>query len=510
MATAMPYSRRLRQLAQSTPDATALILESADLPSQLNYREYDAATDRTAAGLAARGVDKQSAVILVSPNSTAAVLASSGAWRLGAFVAPISFKSSQADLNAAVDNVSAAGLRPWVLSDHVRPEAGTASHLGLESIHDFPDAGPVADGDPFPARAIPSGGTTGRAKLIVDRTPWGHYPDTGIAAVLGEMGWHEARSVLVYSPLYHNVGQTLTHLGLMGGKKVVLMDRFDAARVPAIIARHRVEFFFAVPTHIHRLLALQTLDRDAFSSVRSMYHAGAYCAPDLKRRWLEFLGPERVWELYGATDGPAFTLIRGDEWLAHPGSVGKPRESEITILDENHHAVPAGEVGSIYMKSAFADADEPGFAYLGDAMPHPTDDGYRTVGDMGWLDDAGYLHIADRRTDMIISGGANVFPAEVEAALCRHPGVAEVAVVGIPDAEWGRRVHAVIVPTNSSPSPEDLNAFMADELVAYKKPRSYEFRSSLMYTDVDKLDRKALTEDCCDKLRRVNSKLESR
>ena len=495
--TFVPYSKRIRQLAESQPQKEALVVHTPETRETYTYGEYNEKTDAFACAMKDEGVDGESGVIIVSPNSSAAVIASSAVWRLGAFTAPVSFKSAQADLDATIANMREAKPKVFVLSDHVAASAG-AKTISLEALHAAEPSLAVPDYDPRPARAIPSGGTTGRPKLIVDSTPWGYRSGAAITKVLDAFGWSEADRKLVYSPLYHNVGQTLTHLALARGNTAVLMDKFDAARAKTIIENERIEFFFAVPTHMQRFLELPDLNPAAFRTVKSMYHAGAFCSEALKEKWIALLGPERVWELFGATDGTGSAIIGGREWLEHKGSVGRAFSSEIIILDDDLNPAPAGEIGQIYMKAHGAAPDDPGFRYLGAETPKPTPDGFRTVGDMGWLDTDGYLYIADRRTDMIITGGANVFPAEVETALRRHPAVREAAVVGLPDEKWGRRVHAVIVAVDSASAPtrEDLDNFMSNEIVGYKKPKTYEFRESLLYTDVDKIDRRRIAEQC--------------
>jgi bile acid-coenzyme A ligase len=194
------------------------------------------------------------------------------------------------------------------------------------------------------------------------------------------------------------------------------------------------------------------------------------------------------------TEGIGLCAIRGDEWLAHPGSVGRGfRGTEIKILDGDGTELPAGEVGEIYMRSPSSGM----FHYLGGAaLPPRTVDGFSTGGDLGWLEPEGYLHIVDRRVDIIITGGANVFPAEVETALIDHPDIADVVVVGLQDPEWGRRVHAIIEPADQEhpPSVDDVRAFAKDRLAAYKVPKTVEFVEAIPRTEATKVSRAALVD----------------
>src|SRR5919205_4395621 len=197
---------------------------------------------------------------------------------------------------------------------------------------------------------------------------------------------------------------------------------------------------------MRRLAMLPDFAERDFSSFEAMHSSAAVCPIWLKQAWIDKLGAEQVYEVYGSAEGIGATIIRGDEWLEHRGSVGRSPTCEIRILDEEGRTLPPGEVGEIYFRRL--DGSTPTFSYVGAEPPKTTADGFASLGDLGWLDEDGYLYIADRRVDMIVSGGANVYPAEVEAALSEHPALADVAVIGVPDEEWGRRVHAVVQPAN--------------------------------------------------------------
>jgi bile acid-coenzyme A ligase len=195
---------------------------------------------------------------------------------------------------------------------------------------------------------------------------------------------------------------------------------------------------------------------------------------------------------YGMTEGLGLTALRGDEWLAHEGSVGRGyRNTEVRILAADGRDAPLGEIGEIYLRSPTYG----GSHYLGDAPPmRGTDDGFYTVGDLGYLDADGYLYLVDRRVDVIITGGANVFPSEVEAALIDHPQIADVVVIGLQDQEWGRRVHAIVAPLDASspPSADDVIAFAKARLAPYKVPKSVEFLDAIPRSEATKVNRGAL------------------
>jgi long-chain acyl-CoA synthetase len=263
------------------------------------------------------------------------------------------------------------------------------------------------------------------------------------------------------------------------GATVVVMPRFDAAAALQLIERHRVTTSFMVPTHFTRMLLLdpEELRRCDVSSVRLIMHSAAPCPPHVKRGIMAVFPPGTVTEFYGASEC-AFTRITAEDWLRRPGSVGTPWPGhQVKVLDEAGHAVPAGEVGLIYVHGPSLN-----FRYRGadDKTRQAFRDGFFTAGDLGYLDGDGYLFIADRRTDLIISGGANVYPAEVEGVIAQHPKVADVAVVGIPDQDMGKSVLAVVeLRRGESASAEEIISFARRDLAHYKCPSRVEFVAEL-------------------------------
>jgi long-chain acyl-CoA synthetase len=264
------------------------------------------------------------------------------------------------------------------------------------------------------------------------------------------------------------------------GATVVVMKRFEPEECLRLIARERVTTSSMVPAHFIRLLEVppEVRARHDLSSVRKIMHAAAPCPPDVKRRIMQLFPPDSVWEFYGATEGPG-TIISPSEWLARPGSVGRPWPGiTVKILDDDGRELPAGEVGTIYLSSIGSRK----FSYHN--APEKTAAAFRgdffTVGDMGWLDGDGYLFIADRRTDMVISGGVNIYPAEIEATLLAHPDVVDAAVFGIPDPRWGESLHAVVEARRAAAlDGAAVQAWCRERLADYKTPRSVEFVAEL-------------------------------
>jgi bile acid-coenzyme A ligase len=219
-----------------------------------------------------------------------------------------------------------------------------------------------------------------------------------------------------------------------------------------------------------------------------VFHMAAPCPPWLKEAWIRWLGGERILELYGGTEAQAVTFITGDEWLEHRGSVGRVLIGEMRVLDPDGREQPPGEVGEIWMRRG-PDAP-PSYRYVG-ATAKTRPEGWESLGDMGWKDDQGYIYLSDRETDMILVGGSNVYPAEVEAALDEHPRVASSCVIGLPDEEYGNAVHA-IVQTVTPLTGAELDAFLGSRVAKYKRPRTYEFVTTPLRGDDGKVRRSAL------------------
>ncbi len=280
---------------------------------------------------------------------------------------------------------------------------------------------------------------------------------------------------------------------LLAGATAVLMPHFDAADALRLIETHRVTTTFMVPTHFNRILQLpkEAISGADVSSMRLVLHSAAACPAHVKRGIMEIFPPRSVIEFYGASEG-GFTRITAEEWLRKPGSVGQPWPGhEVRVLDDDGKPSATGEIGLIFVKAPST------FQYRG--APEKTASAFRdgcfTAGDLGYLDADGYLFIADRRTDLIISGGANIYPAEVEAVLLQHPQVADAAVIGIPDADMGKSVLAVVEPRPGEHiDPNELIAFVRRDLAHYKCPRRVELVEQLPREPQGKVRKHQLVE----------------
>lgn len=450
---------------------------------ELGWGELADRALRRAHALRAQGVRQGDRVVLALPNDVQFHELVFALWKLGATPTVVSHRLPAAEMRAIVE---LAEPRAVIAADEGL-QAGLKA-LPMEFGRDHGDASALASAEAPSWKAMTSGGSTGRPKLIVDSHP-SRMP-------LGPpgLGMQADGVMLNPAPLYHNFPFAMSHVAMLHGMSVVGMPRFDASEFLALVERHGVQWVNLVPTMMQRVARLPETERKArdLSSLQTVWHTAAPIPPTLKQFWIDWLGPEKIWEMYGGTEGFATTQLNGAEWLEHRGSVGRALGCEVLIRGEDGEPLPPGEVGEIFMRRMGADPSAPGYSYVG-AKERRLPDGFESFGDFGWQDEDGYLYIADRRTDLILSGGQNVYPAEVEAALLAHPAVAEAIVIGLPDADLGARVHAIVRPeAGQSPGSDELIAFAAGRLVAYKLPRSIEFTDEALRDEAGKARRSQL------------------
>ena len=324
-------------------------------------------------------------------------------------------------------------------------------------------------------------GTTGRPKGVVRfAVPVEELPQRqamGRRLVETAYGLREGARTLLTAPIYHSAPSLYFQNALMLSELVVLESRFDPEHFLRLVQEHRIDTAYMVPIMYVRLLRLpqEVRARYDLSSLRFIASTGAPCAPDVKRAMIEWLGPV-INETYASSEAGLVTIIGSEEALIHPGSAGRPLAgAQVQIRDREGRLLPPGEVGLIFVRQpAYAD-----FTYRGndDARREIERDGLITLGDMGYVDDEGYLYVCDRDSDMVISGGVNIYPAEVENELLKHPAVSDCAVIGVPDAEYGERLHALVETAGASAAlADELQAWVRRRLAAYKVPRDIEFR----------------------------------
>lgn len=477
---------RLGQLAAEKPDEIALIVEQVDgSASTLTRRELDRWSNRMAHRLAKDGVGPRSFVAINIPNSPEHVVATFAAYKLGACPMPIGHRLPAAERDSLLALASPAAI----ISD--ASELACITRQAMRSLEDYPDE-PPPDVVPQPFKAIASGGSTGKPKLIVSPGAFCYPANRHPFAVA--LGLAAGDRVYSPGPLYHNQAFLFTQVALFAGASAILNEKFDARGALATIQRHKPTVLNLVPTMMSRMLRAEELRHTDLSSIRSVWHLAAPCPEWVKRGWIDLLGARKINELWSATELTGVTTINGEEWLRRPGSVGRGWNTEIRILDSERSPVKPGEIGEVFSRFAGAPAQ---YRYLGAEALETTDDGYTSVGDLGYLDSEGYLYLADRRVDLIITGGANVVPAEVESALTQHPAVRDAAVIGLKDDDLGRRVHAIIeLAVDSEPAPlAELDQYVRKLVAAYKVPRSYEVIPVLPRDESGKIRRGLLRDE---------------
>jgi bile acid-coenzyme A ligase len=291
-------------------------------------------------------------------------------------------------------------------------------------------------------------------------------------------------------PLYHNGPAVWSCQAWLHGLQVALLPRFDAAETLGAIEKHKGSVLYMVPTMMKRILRLPDEERLSYdlSSLRVVWHLAEPCPEWLKQAWIDWLGAERIFELYAGTEAQTATVITGAEWLAHRGSVGKVVPGTVLITDEDGQEVSVGEMGEVWMRSL---RGAPTYKYIG-ASARTMEGGWESLGDMGYLDADGYLYLGDRAADMILSGGANIYPAEIESAIQEHPAIKSCAVIGLPDDDKGNTVHAILEADPSEVSEQELKTFLGERLVIYKVPRTFEFVDFALRDDAGKVRRSAL------------------
>lgn len=487
-----PLGETASRIAAEHPDRPAV----TDDTQTWTFAELEAHANRWAHELAGHGIAPGDFVSIALPNVAEHYALTLAAWKLGAVPQPVSHKLAPGELAAVLDLVRppvVAGLPPTadVATDPgLAPPGTTVLPLGHRPTG--PDTPPPPAPAPPSWKAPTSGGSTGRPKVIVAGEP-GMFDTVATRAPVYRI--EPGGTFLCTAPLFHNAPYLFSLLGLMLGNHVVLMGRFDAARAVALAQEHAATWIYAVPTMMRRMVMLSSLPE--LPALRTLFHIGAPCPPAVKRAVIDWLGPDRVLEGYAGTEAQARTTITGREWLAHPGSVGRVTGGEIEARpvgreggDADDRRCEVGEVGELWMRP------EPGrttYRYLG-AQARTRPGGWESLGDMGWFDADGYLYLADRTADMIVVGGQNVYPAEVEAAILEHPAVVSAVVVRAPDDDLGSVPHAVVQtdPAAGEVTDAELDAHVAARLSRAKRPRAWRRSAGPLRDDAGKVRRSAL------------------
>jgi len=477
-----------------------------------SHPELQGRAARVAAGLAGLGVSKGDNVALVLANSVEFLEVSAGIALAGANPVPVNWHWKAPELAYLLTN--SASKAAFVHSDFVpavdeatagsiplievptAPGGESGAHLEYESWLAAHEPGTVTADGSSGLGMIYTSGTTGKPKGIVRESVSTESLLKMVMAVMTRMGLQPCGRTIIPAPLYHTAPNTVGVLATRLGMDITILTRFDPEDFLAAVEHRRVEQVQMVPTMFTRLLRLPQEVRRKYdlSSLTSVVHSAAPCPKHVKQQMIDWLGPI-VTEYYGGSETGPIVWCTAEEWLRHPGSVGASADgAEVRIIGPDNKEVPAGEVGVIYMKPADY---WPGFTYHGDDQKRRDIelDGFVTVGDMGRLGDEGFLYLTDRVSDMVISGGVNIYPAEIEGVLYELAGVQDCAVFGIPDEEYGESLAAHIELSDGAELTEDdVRAFVRGRLAGFKVPKVVVFDDALPREESGKLFKRRIRD----------------
>ena len=501
-----------RALAERKADDAALI----DDRGETTWGAYNARVNRLIGALRNAGLEAGNTISIFAGNSREYFEVMGACAHGGWIYVPVNWHFTADELAYVVDNsdsiaivadqqfidVALRGTKGLELKAKIAIGGATGDFQDYETfMHEAEPTEP--ENESFGGPMFYTSGTTGRPKGVRSSTFQSGAPVEAmefVGTALGEMLKLPPDGVsLLCGPVYHSAQWAWSFLPMLRGSRVVMRQRFDPAETLRIIDEYQVTNSHMVPTQFHRFLRLDAAERESFdgSSLAAIWHGAAPCPPEVKKQMIEWWGPH-IYEYYGSTEGSIVTTVDSEEWLTRPGTVGKPMPTvEVMILGEDGSPCATGEEGQIYVKSLmgadfeyYKEPDKTAEAHL--------EPGVFTFGDIGYLDADGYLYMSDRKIDMIISGGVNIYPAEIEAVLVGHPAVHDAAVFGIPNEEFGEEIKAAVEVTpgleSSEKLAEDLIAHCREHLAGFKAPRSIDFVDELPRHPTGKLFKRLLRD----------------
>jgi len=496
-----------KQRAQERPEEIAL----RDPDRAFKWVEVDELLNRVANALLASDLGEHHRISVFAENAAETALAHMGGLIGGASSVPVNFHLTAEEVAYILDDsgtrVLFVGPETAERGVEAAREAGVDTVIGwrcddVEGVASWEDwiasaspEDPPSDHPPRP-NLLYTSGTTGRPKGT-ELPPTMFAPGKTVAEHLENVSKNPLAMFGVHGvigPLYHT-GPLSGSRSLVAGVPVVILGRFDAEETLRAIQDYGIQASVMVPTHFVRLLALpeETRAKYDLSSIKQIAHTGAACPVDVKRAMIDWFGPV-LFDAYGASEVGTTCAITSQEWLEHPGSVGRPIPPfDVLVVDEDDHELPPGEEGRLY----FIDTTGRGVVYHNDpeksAAAHLRP-GVFTLGEIGYVDDDGYVFITDRFSDMVLSGGVNIYPAESEKELINHPGIADVACIGVPHAEMGEELKALVIPADpaSLPDPAEILSWIRARIATYKCPRSVEFVEDLGRNTMGKINKRKL------------------
>lgn len=478
---------------------------------------------KAATGFRELGMGEDSAVAIMLRNDFPFFEASFAGLSMGAYATPVNWHYKGEEIAHIVNDCGAkvlvihSDLVPQMegaVADHVKilvvptppeiqkayniPDSACVVPVGMDNWYEWCEQFAPSQVPPPSQRGsmIYTSGTTGKPKGV-KRDPADEARSERMNALLAEVfGLTEKSRIVMTGPMYHSAPSAYGLGALkLGVERIVLQPRFEAEELLQLVERHKLTAMHMVPTMFVRLLKLEEAARNKYdiSSIQFAVHAAAPCPLEIKRSMINWWGPV-IYEYYGATETGAVVFCNSDEYLAHPGTVGKTmKDSEVKILDDNGKELPQGEIGEVFMKNdIYTD-----FTYHGqDEKRRAVEtDGLITTGDIGYFDPGGYLFLCDRKVDMVISGGVNIYPAEIEAVLVEHPKIKDCAVFGIPDEEFGESLAAVVeLVENNGLTAGEIKDYVKTRLSGYKSPKVVEFQTDLPREDSGKIFKRKLRQ----------------
>jgi acyl-CoA synthetase (AMP-forming)/AMP-acid ligase II len=500
--------------AQSQPDKVAVVVDGSGggRESTTTFAELNALVNRVANGLHAQGATNGDRLVWCGPNSLEVLATIHAARKLGLVAVPLSYRFNAEEMAYVIDNSDATSVvvdaeqaplvasvrdeipkvRSIVVFGGATPDGCTAWDALVDAAPDTEPPGPD-DVSEAGAAMIYTSGTTGKPKGAL-RT----QTDRNLVfALLAELNLlHENSVHLTTGPLYHSGPLAFASLAHTLGAPIVVLRKFDASRWLELVREHRVTNTFSAPTQLKRIVSLpaDALEQADMSSMVTLIANAAPVPYSLKEEVFAKLGDSFLYEVYGSTELGVDTVMKPADQLRKPGSCGKPYGGiEIRIVTDGGEVAAPNVPGELFVRTTLA---MDGYHRTDQQLTELDDAQWKSVGDVAYLDEEGFVYICDRKKDMIISGGVNIYPAEIEAVLYAHPQILDVAVFGIPDEEWGERVHAIVqAKAEETIDLDEVRAFVEPRLAAYKRPRAYEIRSELPRTDSGKLLKRVLRDE---------------